>query len=107
MVYNINIRTSVLKYYSGVNKLKVLALPIEVVSYTDNKGAIKPIRFRMQINDDPMEVIKVDKIICKDTENLAGNVMIVYKCQSLIDNVLRQFELKYELNTCRWMLYKI
>ena len=87
--------------------MKVLALPIEVVSYTDNKGYIKPIRFRMQINDDPMNVIKVDKIICKDTEKLAGNVMIVYKCQSLIDNVIRPFELKYELHSCRWMLYKI
>ena len=87
--------------------MKVLALPIEVVSYTDNKGAIKPIRFRVQVKDEPMKVIKVDKVIYKETEKLAGNVMIVYKCQSLIDNVLRQFELKYELNTCRWMLYKI
>jgi len=87
--------------------MKVLALPIEVVSYTDNKGVIKPIRFRVQVKDEAMKVIKIDKVICKETEKLAGNLMIVYKCQSLIDNVLRQFELKYELNTCRWMLYKI
>ena len=91
----------------GDEQLKVLALPIEVVSYTESKGYIKPIRFRMQINDEHMKVIKVDRIICKDTEKLAGNVMIVYKCQSLIDNVLRQFEIKYELNSCKWMLYKI
>ena len=41
--------------------MKVLALPIEMVSYTDNNGAIKPIRFRMQVNDEPMKVIKIDK----------------------------------------------
>jgi len=87
--------------------MKVLALPIEVVSYTDSKGAIKPIRFRMEINDEPMKVVKVDKVLFKETEKLAGNVMIVYKCQSLIDNVVKQFEIKYELNTCRWILYKI
>jgi len=87
--------------------MKIVAQPIEVVSYTDNKGSIRPIRFRMQIEDEPMQVIKVDKIIVKETEKLAGNLMIVYKCQSLIDNVIRPFELKYELNTCRWMLYKI
>lgn len=87
--------------------MKVLALPIEVVSYTDNKGYIKPIRFRMQIDGEHMRVIKIDKIICKDTEKLAGNSMIIYKCQSLIDNVIRQFEIKYEINTCRWILYKI
>lgn len=87
--------------------MKVLALPIEVVSYTDNKGHIKPIRFRMQIDGESMKVVKIDKIICKDTEKLAGNIMIIYKCQSLIDNVIRQFEIKYEINTCRWILYKI
>jgi hypothetical protein len=87
--------------------MKVLALPIEMVSYTDNKGSIMPIRFRMQIDEEPMQVIKIDKIIVKETEKLAGNIMFVYKCQSLIDNVIKLFEIKYELATCKWMLYKI
>ncbi|MBU3114111.1 hypothetical protein [Clostridium lacusfryxellense] len=87
--------------------MKVLALPIEMVSYTDNKGAIKPIRFRMQINDEPMQVIKIDKVIVKDIEKLAGNVMLVYKCQSLIDGALKLFEIKYNLATCKWILFKI
>ena len=87
--------------------MKVLALPIEVVSYTDNKGSIRPIRFRMQIDNEPMQVIKIDKVVVKVVEKLAGNVMFVYKCQSLIDNDLKQFEIKYELNTCKWILYKI
>jgi len=87
--------------------MKVLALPIEMASYTDNKGNIKPIRFRMQINDEPMQVIKIDKVIVKDTEKFAGNVMLVYKCQSLIDDVMKLFEIKYEISTSRWILYKI
>ena len=87
--------------------MKVLALPIEMVSYTDNKGDIKPIRFRMQIADDPMQVIKIDKVIVKDTEKFAGNIMIVYKCQSLINDDIKLFEIKYELATCKWILYKI
>jgi hypothetical protein len=87
--------------------MKIVARPIEVVSYTDDKGAIRPIRFRMQVDDEPMQVIKVDKILVKDTEKLAGNIMFVYKCQSLIDDVMKRFEIKYELSTCKWMLYKI
>ena len=87
--------------------MKVLALPIEMVSYTDNKGTIKPIRFRMQIDDEPMQVIKIDKVIVKDTEKFAGNIMIVYKCQSLINDDIKLFEIKYELVTCKWILYKI
>ena len=87
--------------------MKVLALPIEMISYTDNKGYIKPIRFRMQIDDEPMEVIKIDKVIVRDTERFAGNIMLVYKCQSLIDDVMKLFEIKYELEICKWILYKI
>ncbi|MBU3092840.1 hypothetical protein KPL35_12230 [Clostridium sp. CF011] len=87
--------------------MKVLALPIEMVSYTDNKGDIKPIRFRMQVGDEPMQVIKIDKVIVKDTEKLAGNIMIIYKCQSVIDGAEKLYELKYEMGTCRWILFKI
>lgn len=87
--------------------MKVLALPIEMVSYTDNKGAIRPVRFRMQVDDEPMLVIKIDKVIVKESEKLAGNMMLVYKCQSLIDDTVKLFEIKYEVATCKWMLYKI
>ncbi|MBZ9688628.1 hypothetical protein G9F72_020085 [Clostridium estertheticum] len=87
--------------------MKVLALPIEMVSYTDDKGAIRPIRFRMQMVNEPMQVIKIDKVIVKDTEKLAGNLMLVYKCQSLIGNDIKLFELKYEIATCKWILFKI
>lgn len=87
--------------------MKIVALPIEMVSYTDKFGAIKPVRFRMQVEDEPVQVIKIDKVIVKETEKLAGNLMIAYKCQSLIGNVERLFEIKYELATCKWILFKI
>lgn len=87
--------------------MKVLAQPIEVISYTDNKGDIRPLRFRFQMDDDSLKVVKIDKIMFKEIEKFAGNNMLVFKCQSLINNVEHIFEVKYELNTCKWILYKI
>jgi hypothetical protein len=87
--------------------MKVVAKPIEVVSYTDDKGDIRPLRFRIQNEDQTTKVIKIDKVITKETEKLAGNYMLVFKCQSLIDNIQRLFEIKYELQTCKWILFKI
>lgn len=87
--------------------MRVVVQPIEMISYTDNKGDIRPLRFRMQTEDESVKVIKVDKVIIKETEKFAGNPMLVFKCQSLIDNVVKLFEIKYELNTCKWMLFKI
>jgi hypothetical protein len=87
--------------------MKILAQPIEMISYTDNKGDVRPLRFRLVNEDESVKVIKIDKVIVKETEKLAGNNMLVFKCQSLIDNVERLFELKYELSTCKWMLFKV
>jgi hypothetical protein len=78
-----------------------------VISYTDNKGDIRPLRFRLQVEEEPWKVVKIDRVLVKETEKLAGNIMLVYKCQSIIENVERLFEIKYELKSCRWILYKI
>jgi hypothetical protein len=87
--------------------MKVMNHPIEVISYTDDKGDIRPIRFRLQLGDEPLKVIKIDRIILKHAEKLAGNRMLLFRCQSLEVGVERLFEIKYELTTCKWFLYKM
>jgi hypothetical protein len=87
--------------------MKVLAHPIEMISYTNEKGEIRPLRLRLQIGDGPMKVIKIDKIIFKQLEKFAGNPMMLYRCQCVEDNVEKLFEIKYELSTCKWILYKM
>lgn len=87
--------------------MKVIAKPIEVVAWFDLSGKINPVRFKITNEDESNSVIKIDRIICIDKEKLAGNNMLVFKCQSIIDGVERIYELKYELSTCRWILFKI
>jgi hypothetical protein len=87
--------------------MKVMNHPIEVISYTDDKGDIRPIRLRLQLGDEPLKVIKIDRIILKHAEKLAGNRMLLFRCQSLEGGVERLFEIKYELTTCKWFLYKM
>jgi hypothetical protein len=33
--------------------------------------------------------------------------MVVYGCQGQVGGQIRRFELKYEIRTCKWYLYKI
>lgn len=87
--------------------MKIVAKPIEVVSWTDAKGNINPIRFRITNEDESNSVVKIDKVICVDKEKLAGNNMLVFKCQSVINRAEKLYEIKYELGTCRWILFKI
>jgi hypothetical protein len=87
--------------------MKIVAKAIEVVSWTNTDGKINPIRFRISNDDKSISVIKVDKVITIDKEKFAGNNMLVFKCQGIIKGSERLYELKYELGTCKWILFKI
>jgi hypothetical protein len=87
--------------------MKVLAKPIDMVSWTDKSGKINPVRFRLQTEEGNNEVIKVDKIFTMEKERLAGNAMFIFKCQCIINNQQKPLELKYELGTCKWLLWKM
>lgn len=87
--------------------MKVVAKPIEMVAWFENGGKINPVRFRIKNEDDALKVIKVDKILKRESEKLAGNPMKIFTCTSIIDGIETIFELKYEINTCKWILFKI
>lgn len=87
--------------------MKILAMPVDMVCWFEKTGIPHPVRFKVTKEDESETVIKVDKVITVDKEKLAGNPMLVFKCQSIIAGVQRLFELKYELSTCKWMLFKI
>ncbi|MEQ8156129.1 MAG: hypothetical protein ABRQ25_14785 [Clostridiaceae bacterium] len=87
--------------------MKIIAKQIEMIAWFKNDGTPKPLRFRMKNEDDTFSVIKVDRVIYNETEKLAGNPMILFMCQSLVNNIDVVYELKYEIKTCKWMLYKI
>ena len=87
--------------------MKVVAKPIEMVAWTDTKGNINPVRFKITKEDETSSVVKIDKVISVDKEKLAGNNMLVFKCQSTVNGADKLYEIKYELSSCKWILFKI
>ena len=81
--------------------------PIEMIAWFTLDGTPNPIRYKMTSNDASNIVVKVDRVVTRSEEKLAGNRMFIFRCQSEINGLLKLFELKYELNTCKWYLYKI
>lgn len=82
--------------------MKIVMKPIEMIAWFDVPGTPRPIRFRHEGN-----VVKVEMIIRTSEEKLAGNRMKIFECQSQIHGQMKRFELKYEMNTCKWFLWKI
>lgn len=87
--------------------MKVVAKPIDVLAKFDREGVPTPIRFKITAEDQSEVTIKVDRVITRHLEKLAGNKMFVFKCQSAFNGIEKLFELKYGLETCKWMLFKI
>jgi len=87
--------------------MKVVMKPIEPIVWFTENGVIKPIKFRLMDSSGSWVVIKVDQIVETKEEKLAGNRMITFVCQSLIQGVSRPYEIKYEIRTGKWFLFKI
>ena len=82
--------------------MKILMTPIEVIAHFKDDGNLLPLRFKL--ND---EAIKIEQVVSVTEEKLAGNKMLCFRCQSEIDGELKPFEIKFELGTCKWFLYKM
>lgn len=87
--------------------MKVMAKPIEMIAWFTQDGTPKPVRFKIKNDNESEIIIRVDRVLFKDHEKLAGNKMILFRCQSRINDIDKIYELKYEINTCKWMLYKM
>lgn len=85
--------------------MKVVAKPIQMVAWFDEDG-IHPTRFQIEGKDGKV-VVKIGKVVKKGSEKLAGNPMLVFTCESEINGQLKPYEIKYEISTMKWILFKI
>lgn len=76
--------------------------PIEVLAHFENDGTPHPIRFKRG-----GETVNIEQVISVAEEKLASNKMLCLRCQSEIGGVLKPFEIKFEVGTCKWFLWKM
>lgn len=89
-----------------VKFMRLVGKRISVISWCDEEGNVTPLRFKIKENDEEY-VYKIDKVVTVKREKLAANPMLVFLCQSRINNIEKLFELKYDLGKCIWILYKM
>ena len=82
--------------------MKTRIAPIEVLAHFDLIGTPHPLRLKLN-----GETIKIEQVVSMTEEKLAGNRMLIFRCQSEIKGELKPFEIKYELGTCKWFLWKM
>ncbi len=87
--------------------MKVLNRPIKIISITDENGEIQPVRFQISDKASKPVTIKIEKILNIHEEKVAGTVLRMFHCQSTIKGQLKDYELRYNTQTCKWYLFKM
>ena len=83
--------------------MKLLNERIEVIAgFSKEDKPPMPIKIRYGEH-----IIDIQQIIFTELDKRCGNLMFLYRCQSNINGCLRPFELKYEIDTYTWYLYKM
>ena len=86
--------------------MKIIAKPVQMIAVFDEKGVPTPLRFKVE-EGGSLHVVKVDKIISTENIKPAGMPAVVYRCQSEIRGVMKQYELIYRIGPHQWELYKM
>lgn len=86
--------------------MKVVSKEIEMIAHFKEDGKIEPIKFRFQ-EVNKWQVIRIGKVISTELEKLCGNKMWVFTCSAVIKNVEKIFEIKYDIEKSKWILFKI
>ena len=82
--------------------MKIQMTPITVLAHFEEDGTPHPLRFKLADRE-----YKIEQVVTVTEEKLAGNKMLCFRCQSEIDGVLKPYEIKFEVGTCKWFLYKM
>ena len=80
--------------------MKIVNENIKVLASFNRDGSIIPLRFKRE--DDI--TIQIDKVVKTHDEHLAGNHRIVFTC---LQKGRDLYEIKYEVDTRKWYLFKI
>lgn len=87
--------------------MKVLMKSVDMICLSSREGTITPLKFRWREDGFEPKTIRIDRIIDRKEEKLAGNPMLVFTVQSVIDGIERIFEMKYDIRKYKWYLYKL
>lgn len=87
--------------------MRVINKPIDMISWTNEKGMVYPIKFKIQCHDNKDHIFDILKIHRSETEKFAGNMMIKFFCQIDINGKAKEGLIKLERDTLKWRLFKV
>lgn len=87
--------------------MEVLLKPVEVVASFTPEGRISPIRFRVITEETGYETIYISTISRRRRERTGKSFIDIYTCTGQVMGKEKLLELKHEIATGEWSLYRM
>ena len=84
--------------------MKSVAKSIKMIAWFDEDGKINPMKFKIE-GEDEGKLIHINRILNRELEKLAGNIMWKFTCSSIIDGIENVYQIKYDLLASKWLLF--
>jgi hypothetical protein len=86
--------------------MNIVDKSVQLVTKTDGAGIVKPLHFFIT-DDESREVINVERLIRRDKEKIGGDDTYTFTCEIIKDNLKMLCDLRLNLSTNEWILYRM
>lgn len=81
-------------------------IPVQVIVHCEAGGDLRPLRFRYEDALHTIHTIPIEQITDTRKTNFVGIEAIHYICKGTEDGKEHLYELKYTINTHKWVLFR-
>ncbi len=87
--------------------MKIYNKQISVLSKTDTDGTITPLRWQIEDEESNLQAYKILNVMNRKKTRVSGNITYEIFCETEIQGTKRPCELRYNMDTAQWYLFKI
>ena len=80
--------------------------PVEMISVCSTEGKLMPVRFRFENGAHEIQIAHILEIVCTKDICYVGVEEILYVCKVRVAEREHLLELKYMVQTHRWVLFR-
>lgn len=86
--------------------MKALNQPVEMIAVCSPEGELCPARFRVKGEDGQLVTVRIRRIRDREEIPYYGVEMFRYVCSAVLGPRERLFELRYNVRSHRWVLWR-
>lgn len=81
-------------------------LPVQVIVHCDAQGELRPLRFRYEDKNHQLHTVHVEQVTDSRKVEFVGIEAMLYLCRARQEGKEHLYELKYTVQTHKWVLYR-